>query len=316
MISKTRTILVGMYLALICKTVFAAERINVVTTIPDLAWMAKEIGGEWVETKALLKGTENPHFVDAVPNYIKLVADAKIVCLVGLELEVGYMPPVLAKSGNKDVQPTGPGYCEVGKSVTALDKPTGPIDRSMGDVHPSGNPHFWLSPKSMSEGAQELVKVLTRVDPRHAADFEKNYFAFKKQMETLNQEISLKLEPFRNAADGKAILIEYHKEFAYFLELYAIKSFGSIEEKPGVPPSAGRLLEISKSAKAAGVRVALAADYNPEKTLNRFREISDISKVIVPTMIQPNGSYKTYPELQHHIADSLVKAIAEPSPKK
>jgi zinc/manganese transport system substrate-binding protein len=284
------------------------ERIKVVTTLPDFAWMAQEIGGDLVESKALLRGTENPHYVDAVPDFIRLVADAKVVCLAGMDLEVGYMPAVLSKSGNAAVQPGGTGYCEIGKAVTALDKPTGPIDRSMGDVHPSGNPHFFLSPKRMAEGSQELVKVLARVDPAHAAQFEKSGAAFKTKMDSLSQEIKAKLEPFRTAQQGKPLLLEYHKEYAYFLEEYGLLSFGSLEEKPGMPPSAGRLASVAAAAKAAGVKFILAADYNPAKTLQRFQEISGIPAVIVPTMIQPKTS-ANYPDLQRQIADALVKAL-------
>lgn len=288
---------------------WGADRIKVVTTLPDFAWMVQEIGGEFVEAKALLRGTENPHYVDAVPDFIRLVADAKVVCIAGMDLEVGYMPAVLSKSGNAAVQPGGVGYCEIGKTVTALDKPTGPIDRSMGDVHPAGNPHFFLSPRSLAEGSQEVVKALSRVDAARAAHYEKAGAAFKAKMESLSQEIKTKLEPFRAAQKGKPLLLEYHKEYAYFLAEYGLLSFGSLEEKPGMPPSAGRLATVGASAKAAGVKLILAADYNPAKTLQRFQEISSIPAVIVPTMIQAKGPASTYPDLQRSIADALVKAL-------
>lgn len=290
----------------------AADRLKVITTVPDLAWMVQEIGGDLVEAKPLLRGTENPHFVDAVPDFIRQVADAKVVCLVGLDLEIGYMPPILAKSGNVAVQPGGNGYCEVGRTVTVLDKPSGPVDRSMGDVHPTGNPHFYLSPKAMAEAGQTVTQVLSKVDPSHAAQYEKGLTTFAGKMKSLEQDIHKLLEPFRAAQKGKAILIEYHKEYAYFLAAYGIQSFGSIEEKPGVPPSAGRLGAIGAEAKAAGVRVALGADYNPSKTLQRFQEISGIPVVIVPTMIQPKGAVTSYPELQKHIAEGLLKALNTP----
>ncbi len=315
MISKILS-LAGLVSFLSAQPILAANRISVVTSIPDLAWMAQEIGGDLVEAKALLRGTENPHFVDSVPDYIRQVADAQLVCIVGLDLELGYMPPILAKSGNAKVQPGGPGYCEVGKSVSVLEKPTGPVDRSMGDVHPTGNPHFFLSPKSMAEGGVQVAQALTRVDPAHAAQYEKGLGQFKVKMEALSKEIHLKLEPFRSLQKGKPILIEYHKEYAYFLEEYGLLSFGSIEEKPGVPPSAGRLAEIATSAKNAGVRVALGADYSPIKTLQRFQEISGIPLAITPTMLQAKGTYKTYPELQRHIADSLLKAVQTAGPGK
>jgi zinc/manganese transport system substrate-binding protein len=308
MISKT---FLGSLLFGLCwnMSAYAADRILVITTLPELAFMVQEIGGDRVDAKALLRGTENPHFVDAVPDFIRQVAEAKVVCLAGLDLEAGYMPAVLTKSGNAQVQPAGAGYCEIGQSITALDKPKGPVDRSMGDVHPGGNPHFFLSPRSLAEGAQELVKVLKRVDPASAAHYEKGAAAFKSKMESLSQDIKTRLEPLRAAQKGQPLLIEYHKEYAYFLAEYGILSFGSIEEKPGLPPSAGRLAAIGNAAKAAGVKLALAASYNPSKTLQRFQEISGITVVTVPTMIQAKGPIKTYPELQKHIADALVQAL-------
>jgi zinc/manganese transport system substrate-binding protein len=286
----------------------AAEKIRIITSIPDLAWVAVNIGGDRVEAKPLLRGTENPHFVDAVPEFTRLVASADIVCIVGLDLEVGYMPPVLARSGNAQVQPGGKGYCEAGKSVSVLDKTSGPIDRSMGDVHPHGNPHFYLSPKSLAESAKAIADILKAVDPAFSGEYDKNLAAFALEMKALSNEISATLKPLHDlqSAAGKPLVMEYHREFTYFMSEYGIKSFGSVEEKPGVPPSAGRLGTIAAAAKAAGVRVVLAADYNPNGTLQRFAELSGVNTLIVPTMVQPAGSIKTYASLQRHIALSLA----------
>jgi len=289
----------------------AASKVNVVTTVPDLAYAAREIGGNLVSVKALLKGTENPHFVDAVPEFTRLVANAQVVCMVGLELEIGYMPPVLQRSGNADVQPAGKGYCEAGKGITVLEKPTGPVDRSMGDVHPAGNPHFWLSPKTLGQSAGEIAAALERVDPTNIAAYQKGLLAFRAKMDRLSAEVAKELEPLLAAQKkaGRPLVIEYHKEFDYFFDQYGIKNFGSIEEKPGVPPSAGRIAQVATTVKAQGIRVAIAAEDNPAGTLARFHEISGVPVVTVPTMIQADGTYKTYPQLQKHIAEALVKAV-------
>lgn len=286
----------------------AAEKISVVTSIPDLAWVAAEIGGERVDAKPLLRGTENPHFVDAVPEFTRLVANADVVCVVGLDLESGYMPAVLARSGNAEVQPGGKGYCEAGKGVTVLEKPTSSVDRSMGDVHPHGNPHFYLSPKALAESATVIATTLCAVDPAYATQYQKGLAAFVASMKALTDEVSARLKPLRDAqeAAGKALIMEYHREFTYFLVHYGLKSFASVEEKPGVPPSAGQLGALATSAKASGVRAVLATDYNPSGTLRRFSELSGVKELVVPTMIQPNGTYKTYAALQRHIADALI----------
>ena len=111
---------------------------NVVTTTTELAWAAENIGGDRVKIESLLSGTENAHYVDAVPNFIRLIAAADIVCAVGLDLEIGWLPKALSKSGNRQVQKGGKGYCELGSEINALEKPKGSIDRSMGHIHPSG----------------------------------------------------------------------------------------------------------------------------------------------------------------------------------
>ena len=160
----------------------ALAKVKVVTTIPDLAWVAAEVGGDHVETKALLRGNENAHFVDAVPEFTRLTADADVVCIAGLDLEVGYMPAVLTRSGNAKIQPGGAGYCEAGKSVQVLEKLTTAVDRSMGDVHPAGNPHFYLSPKARllaSYPSRQLNAV--PIDVPGQPDVNLTYFILKSR---------------------------------------------------------------------------------------------------------------------------------------
>ncbi len=288
----------------------AADKIKVITSTTDLAWAAQEIGKDFVEVKPLLKGTENPHYVDTIPEFIRLVADAQVVCIIGLELEIGWMPKVLARSGNSQVQQGGKGYCETGKGVTVLEKPAGPVDRSMGDVHPMGNPHFWLSPKSFTEGAGQITEVLVRVDPTHSSEFQNNYKALAKKLEDLQKKNKARLAPLLAKLSGPP-LVEYHKEFSYFFNAYGITSFGSIEEKPGVPPSAGRIAEISTSAKAAGVKLAIGGEYAPKNTLEKFSEISGIPSKQLPTSVQPDGKIKDYMALQEDLVDALVKALTK-----
>jgi len=306
-----KTLLIPFFISFTPQAI-AAGKLKVVTSVPDLAWVASEIGGDRVEVKSLLRGTENPHYVDAIPEFTRLVANADMVCIVGLDLEVGYMPPVISRSGNAKVQPGGKGFCEAGKGVTVLDKPTGPVNRSMGDVHPHGNPHFYLSPKSLGEGAQVIAQTLIAIDPNNSALYQKNLATFVANMKTLSDDISARLKPVLEAQkdSGRPVLMEYHKEFTYFLDQFGLTSFGSVEEKPGVPPSAGRIGTLAISTKTAGIKVVLAADYNPENILKRFSELSGIKTIIVPTMIQQGGTYKTYAALQQHIADSLAASVA------
>ncbi|MBI1862182.1 MAG: zinc ABC transporter substrate-binding protein [Deltaproteobacteria bacterium] len=287
----------------------AVDKIKLVSTTTDLAWAAQQVAGVHAEVRSLLNGTENPHFVDTVPEFIRLVGEAHIVCLVGMELEIGWMPKVLSRSGNAQVQPGGKGYCEVGSAVTPLEKPTGAIDRSMGDIHPAGNPHFWLSPKALAQASTAIRDALVRVDPQHLADYTKNQQALAKSLEDLHQKNMARLAPALAKLKGPAV-IEYHKEFTYFFDAYGIKSFGSIEEKPGIPPSAGRIAEIAVAAQSAGVKLTLAGEYAPSKTLERFSELSGIKAERLATSIQPKGKNKGYIEFQNSLVETVLAALS------
>lgn len=296
-----------MNLVLFAMLVFSAtafaKPLKIITTLPELSEIAQEIGGQEVESASLLKGTEDPHFIDAVPSFVRAVADADGVCMVGLSLEVGWMPKILEKSANAQVQKGGKGYCEAGIAVLALDKPTGPIDRSMGDVHPGGNPHFYLSPLALKEGATEISALLSRLRPEKKAEFEKRLLEFQKRMDALYKRINEKL------SKSSVAVIEYHKEFTYFLNAYKIRSVGSIEDKPGVPPSAARLAQIAESAKQQKARLAIGAPQSPEKQLRKFSELSGIPFAKLPDMVQVNDSnLNSIEKLQDHLASALIKA--------
>lgn len=299
-------------LLLVGPRALAGEKIRVVTTIPELAWVAKEIGGDRVEAKSLLKGSENPHHLDAVPEFIRLVADADMVCIVGLGLEVGYMPPVLARSGNSKVQPGGPGYCEAGKGITPLEKPTGPVDRSMGDVHPEGNPHFWLSPSALGASASQVAEALSRLDPSQESVYKGRALDFQKKMTQVSDKVNAILTPALNklGPQNKPQVIEYHKEFTYFFAHYGITSLGSIEEKPGVPPSAARIAQVVQLTKNAKVRLALATDYNPDAVLTKFRDLAGIPVLKVPTMIRPGRGVSSYEDLQLDLARQIASSLS------
>lgn len=278
---------------------------RLVTTTTDLAWAAREIAGDKADVVALLKGTENPHFVDAVPEYIRLVADADVACAIGLGLEVGWLPKVLAKSGNANVQKGGKGFCEVGPAVDVLAK-GGKTDRSMGDVHPEGNPHFWLSPKHLGQASVAIAEALAGVDAKNADFYRKRQTELVATLQSLQAELTKKLAP----ATG-ALFMQYHSDFDYFFAAYGLKSDGSIEEKPGVVPSAGRLARVGLEAKTHGVKVALAVDYDPKGTLDKFHEISGVSVLRLANTVRADAAVDTYPKVQEKIVDEILKAVAK-----
>lgn len=272
-------------------------KIKVVTTLPDVAEVVTSIGGDAVEVQNLLRGKEDPHYAEARPDYILKVNRADVVCSVGLDLEIGWLPKVLAKSGNAKVQDGGTGYCVLGNAVKALDIPTGVINRSLGDVHPHGNPHFTLSVMKLIEGGNEVVRVLSEVSPSHAATFQKNFEDFKKRMTDLHSELAKTVK--------KKKVMEYHKEFTYFFHSYGLESAGSLEEKPGMPPSAARIAEVAKEAKKNQVAVLFATPSASHKTLERFTELSGIPTVTVPSYVSASGDIKTIEALQKVLIKSI-----------
>lgn len=280
-------------------------KIKLVTSTTDIAWAAGIVGGDKVEVTPLLTGTEDPHFVDAIPKFIRTAASADLVCFVGLGLEIGWMPKVLEKSGKSQVQPGGSGYCELGRALSVIDKKSGPVDRSMGDVHPEGNPHFWLGPLALAEASAAIRDALVRVDPANRAAWEQGYSKLKTGLEALHKTNQARLAA-SPLVTQKRLITQYHAEFAYFFRDYGLQGFEPIEEKPGVAPSAGRIAKIATSAKTAGVAVALASEANPKDVLEKFRELSGVPLVIVPTSVRPDAVPADYPALQSLIIDRLL----------
>lgn len=276
-----------------------AAKLKVVTTLPEIAEAARSIGGDFVEVQSLLKGTEDPHYAEARPDFILKVNKSDIVCFVGLDLEIGWLPKVIEKAGNAKVQKGGSGFCDLGSAITALDVPTGAINRALGDVHPHGNPHFLLSPKKLAEGAGEILKALSAAMPEQKSVFEKNYDAFKNRLSVLQTELAQKVK--------KTKVLEYHKEFTYFFNAYGLDSLGSLEEKPGMPPSAARIAKVAQLAKENKVAVLFATPSSPHKVLERFHELSGIPVVQVPAYVQTHdkSAAKSIEDLQKLLVNSI-----------
>lgn len=279
--------------------------IKVVTTLPDLAWTVKAIGKAHVETTSLLTGNEDPHFVDATPSFVSKVAGADVVCLVGLDLEIGWIPKVLSRSGNASVQPGGQGYCEVASSIkTPLEIPAVAVDRSMGDVHPRGNPHFWLSPPEAIEGANAIAASLKRADPSHTTEFDEGLKSTQDQLRLIHQSTLTRLSKLTKRP---LRVLQYHRELTYFLKAYGIQDYGSLEELPGVLPSAGRIATVAKQAKANAIDVLVAGPLAPKSLLQKFTELSGVPHVVVPLSI---GSAMDFQELQNTLIDRIAQAAA------
>jgi ABC-type Zn uptake system ZnuABC Zn-binding protein ZnuA len=279
-------------LAILIATTAAAEPLRVCATTPDLGSLVGEVGGDEVAVTVFARGPEDPHFVEAKPSFVKSLSEAQLLVVSGLDLEVGYLPPLLRGARNADVQPGGGGYLDASTAITPLAVPTGVVDRSMGDIHPFGNPHYLTDPLNGLKVAALIRERLTALRPAGSDGFAARYEAFrarvgarlvgealagKYEFEKLATLFELgKLDAFLQSQPGAPALggwlgalrpfhgakaVDDHPLWPYFARRFGIVVVGDMEPKPGIPPTTRHLAELVQLMKADGVRLILASAY-------------------------------------------------------
>lgn len=225
-------------------TLFATPsfaKINVVATLPFIGSLAKEIGGDRIDVTVLVKPNQDPHYVEAKPSMILAARKAEILMYNGLDLEIGYLPVIIESAKNPNIQPGQPGNLDCSRYVTPIERLTS-VDRSMGDVHPLGNPHYLVSPKNIARVAEGISDALSAVDPGNEAFYRERLSAFKERFKKKESEwngIRLKGKKF----------IAYHRDLSYLADDFGFQIIGYIEPKPGIPPSAAHLEKIVETMK-------------------------------------------------------------------
>ncbi len=238
----------------------ALADLEVATSLSDLASVAQYVGGSHVKVQSLCRGFEDPHFVPAKPSLMKAIQHADVFVSVGLELDSGWLPLVLPGSRNPRIQPGAPGFVDASEGVDVLEKPVGTVSRAEGDIHPLGNPHYYTDPKDLEVVADHLAAVFAQLDPANAADYAAGAKAFGQRMETSLAKWQQELAPFKGDA-----IVTYHQNFVYFAERFGLKLFGTVEPKPGIPPTPRHIAELSAAMKQAGVKAVLYQPYySPE----------------------------------------------------
>jgi len=236
-------------------------KVRIVSTLDDFSSIAESIGGDLVEADSLAKGYQDPHFVDAKPSFILKLSRADLLIVAGLELEIGYLPPLIDQSRNARIHPGNPGYLDVSTGCEILQRPTGQVTRAMGDVHPFGNPHYWLDPDNGRIIARSVAAKLSELDPGNRATYEKNLAAFEAKLAEKDREWLAKLAPFTGAE-----IITFHNSWPNFAKHFRLNVVGNIEPKPGIPPTPSHTLEIINLIKSRNVRAILVEPYFDLKT--------------------------------------------------
>ena len=254
-----RTVLLTAVLLLLASAAHASVR--VVTTHADLAALTQAVGGDRVEVTNLTEPTQDPHFVDARPSLMLALNRADLLVIVGLELEVGWLPNLLTGARNPEVLPGHDGYLDTSALVERRAVPTGPIDRSMGDLHPGGNPHFSRDPRAALRIAAGIARRLGRIDPEGASSYRRGYAHFERALKTRMAAWETKLAPYKGAE-----LVAYHESWIYFAEWLGLHIELFVEPKPGIPPDPSHVAHLLTLMRARKVPAILQEEYYPDAT--------------------------------------------------
>ncbi len=277
-----------------------ATALKVVATTQTLAVIAAAVGGEHVEAKSLTPGEADPHFAEAKPSMIRAAHDAELLLAVGAELEIGWLPAVLATARNARVLPGASGHLDLSTGMALLDKPTGPVTRAMGDVHAQGNPHYWLDPENGLKIAQAIARRLAELDPKHAADYRANLAGFERALTERLARWRTELAPLR----GKPV-IAYHQSFVYLARAFGFRIVAEVEPKPGIPPSPSHLKALIERIRADGIRLLIMEPFYERRSTAYLAEQTGIKLALLPHSVGAQAGIKTYPEL----FDAIVAAI-------
>lgn len=282
---------------------FSAEKIKIVTTLTDLKSIAELIGGDKVEVFAIAKGFQNPHFVDPKPSYILKLSRADIFITVGLDLETGWVPTLLRSARNSKILKGGAGYIDASTGIDLLQVPT-TVDRSEGDIHVYGNPHYWLCPLNGKKIAQNISAFLIKTNPQHAAYFDERLKAFNNQIEALIIKWKEKMKPFEMLK-----IIAYHNEWPYFEKCFQLHIVDFLEPKPGIPPTPSQLAKIISLIKKQNIKVIINSPYFQAESADLVARESGAKVLTLATSVEAFPEIENYYDLFNYNVEQFINSL-------
>jgi ABC-type Zn uptake system ZnuABC Zn-binding protein ZnuA len=277
----------------------AAEPIAIVTTTADIAAIVKAIGGERVAVESIAKGYQDPHFVEAKPSFIRVVNRARMLFNVGLELEVGWLPLLIQGARNPSMI-----VVDLSAGIAVLEKPTGPVSRAQGDVHPFGNPHYWLDPRNGVIMARRVAQQLKAIAPGDSVYFEQNFTTFENDLTNRRKRWEEQMAPFRGTE-----LVTYHKEWEYLVKWLGLNVLGYVEDKPGIPPTPRHLEELVQTMQQRKVKALLASNYTNPNVPKSIAEKTGAKLVMLASSVGGEESIRNYGDLFDSIVGKLAGAL-------
>ncbi len=263
---------------------------NVITTVTDLRYIAEQVGKDKIKVESMIRGFDDPHFVMTRPDFLVKLSEADVFCQVGLDLEIGWAPLLLQQSRNIKIQKGQNGFCDGSVGINILGKPTVQVDRSMGDMHIFGNPHYISDPVNAIQVANNIMSALQRVDPENNDFYQQNYEEFRERLVKLTKEEMKAFQPYF----GSKVAV-FHDEFMYLANRFKFNANLTLEERPGIPPSSRYLEQVIKNMRANNIKVILISPVNnPQFAEYVSSQVPGSQVVIMPTSVGALPEIKTY----------------------
>src|ERR1051325_10670650 len=303
---KNRFAALAALLALLVPTAASAKKLNVVASTQDLASLAQEVGGDKINVQFIARGYQDPHFVEAKPSFLLILRQADLLITVGLDLEIGWLPPLINQSGNPRIQVGANGYLDASNFAEILEKPTGQVSRAQGDVHPLGNPHYWLDPDNGRRVARGIANKLAELDPDDAATFQSRFQDFDKRLSAADKNWVAQMAPYR----GRKV-VSYHKSFPNFAKHFGLDVVDYIEPRPGIPPTPQHTIEVIQTMKAQNIKVELIEPYFDLKTPNSIAAQTGAKVIVMLPSVGGEKQVTDYFKLFDYDIELLTKAFQE-----
>lgn len=285
----------------------AEGKIRVVTTTPDLASIAKAIGGELVEVESIARGYQDPHYVHAKPSYTLTLRRADLLVYTGLQLELGWLPLLIEGARNPRLLGGAPGHLDASAAIrNVLQVPTGPVSRALGDIHPFGNPHYFLDPRNGLLVAELLAGRLKDLDPENSNSYEENLRRFQESLEGSIRQWERRMAPYRGTE-----VVTYHQQWEYLMDWLGWRIVGVVEDKPGVPPSPRHVADLIQTMRQQKTRLLLAANFRDPKIPRLMAERTGAKLLVLPVLPGGEKGIEGYEDLFEYILSRLEEGLRQ-----